>query len=473
MIIQGITLTNISVNDGSFNSNGALLYVDAGQSSSYSGGTSWNDLSGKGNNATLVGTPSTSTTYSGYLTFNGTSAQYANTSASKYNTSYTGKTVFVVARMTTNIAINTYRCLFGSTASGTRNFNTYIQNNAGNYQIHYSTVGGGGNSNTISLTAGQWFIAAVTQTLDGICNFYLNGQYISSVAGGGFSQWQTNSGEAIGQSDNYWYGDISLCAVYGRALSANEIQQNYNAISNRYDLDIVTNGLLANYDMTTYTSGSTVSDISGNGRTLTLYNTPTTTKVNNSTALVFNSASSQWAIDTAGYGTLLNTASGFTYDLWFYPITVNGTLITEYSNNTANSGWQDAQMGITSSGNLNTGVYNGSGAGLNPSISGPVITANKWYHCVLVYDGSTTITEYVNGVNAGSVTFSLTKLNPPGGTPYATYLSLAHTDSTGYYIGGVTGYFNGYIGAWKMYSRALSATEVSQNFQALRNRYGV
>ena len=464
MIINGITLTNISVSDGSFNSNGALLYVDAGQSASYSGGTSWNDLSGKGNNATLVGSPTTSTTYSGYLTFNGTSAQYANTSASKYNTSYTGKTVFVVARMTTNIAINTYRCLFGSTASGTRNFNTYIQNNAGNYQIHYSTVGGGGNSNTISLTAGQWFVAAVTQTLDGICNFYLNGQYISSVAGGGFSQWQTNSGEAIGQSDNYWYGDISLCAVYGRALSANEIQQNYNAISNRYDLDIVTNGLLANYDMTTYTSGSTVADISGNGRTLTLYNTPTTTKVNNSTALVFNSASSQWAIDTAGYGTLLNTSAGFTIDLWARPNSVaTGTLIAEYSNNTANSGWQDSNLAFVGS-NINGGVYSLSGS---TYVTGPVYSANTWYHILLTYDGVNKSTLYVNGVSQGTATS--VKANP---TP-ATYLALAKSDATALYLGGSTNYFAGQVGAWKMYSRALSDTEVSQNFQALRNRYGV
>jgi hypothetical protein len=50
---------------------------------------------------------------------------------------------------------------------------------------------------------------------------------------------------------------------------------------------------------------------------------------------------------------------------------------------------------------------------------------------------------------------------------------LAKNDTTGQYLGGVVGYFNGQIGAWKMYSKALSATEVSQNFQALRNRYGV
>jgi hypothetical protein len=55
MIIQGVTLRNINVHDSSFNSNGALLYLDPGQTASYSGsGTTWNDLSGNNNTATLV-----------------------------------------------------------------------------------------------------------------------------------------------------------------------------------------------------------------------------------------------------------------------------------------------------------------------------------------------------------------------------------------------------------------------------------
>jgi hypothetical protein len=43
----------------------------------------------------------------------------------------------------------------------------------------------------------------------------------------------------------------------------------------------------------------------------------------------------------------------------------------------------------------------------------------------------------------------------------------------GGYLNGVTNYFNGYIGAWKIYNRALTSTEVTQNFNALRGRYGV
>ena len=45
--------------------------------------------------------------------------------------------------------------------------------------------------------------------------------------------------------------------------------------------------------------------------------------------------------------------------------------------------------------------------------------------------------------------------------------------ASGAYLNGVNNYFNGYIGAWKIYNRALTSTEVTPNFNALRTRYGV
>jgi hypothetical protein len=235
MIIQGVSLSNITVYDASFNSNGALLYVDARQNRSYPGsGTTWNDLSGNTNNATLVGNPAFNIS-TGYFTFSGTGAQYASTTASKFNVAYTGKTVFVAARMT-GFTAGTYRCLFG-TNTGTRNFNTYIYSpSAGVYQIHWSAGSGGGLSNNLSLTTNQWFILAVTHTTGGLISYYLNGQPVGTNTGQTFTQYAANGGEYVGLGDNYWYGDIGMCAVYGRALSSDEIQQNFQALRSRYGL---------------------------------------------------------------------------------------------------------------------------------------------------------------------------------------------------------------------------------------------
>ena len=237
MFIQGVTLNGINVYDASFNGNGALLYVDAGNTASYPGtGTTWTGLSNNTSNATLVGSPPfTSAGTSSYFTFNGLGSNYASTTASKFNVTYTGKTVFVVARMTAVVA-SAFRCLFG-TNSGTRNFNTYIYSpSSGVYQMHYSAGSAGGFSNNLSLTTNQWFVGAVTQTTGGLVTYYFNGQPAGTNTGIGFIQYAANNGEFIALGDNYWYGDIGVCAVYGQALSADQILQNYNALKGRYGL---------------------------------------------------------------------------------------------------------------------------------------------------------------------------------------------------------------------------------------------
>ena len=239
MIIQGVTLRGINVYDASFNSNGALLYLDAGNTASYSGsGTTWTGLSNNASNATLVSPSFTSAGAASYFTFNGLGSSYASTTASKFNVTYTGKTVFVAARMTAVLA-GAYRGLFGTNdgASSRRNFNTYIYSpSTGVYQIHYSAGGVGGLSNNLSLTTNQWFVIAVTHTTGGLVSYYLNGQPAGTNTGITFTQYTSNAGEYVALCDNYWYGDINMCAVYGRALSTDEIKQDFNAIKSRYSL---------------------------------------------------------------------------------------------------------------------------------------------------------------------------------------------------------------------------------------------
>ena len=237
MIISGVTLKGINVYDASFNGNGALLYVDAGNTASYSGtGTTWTGLSSNASNATLVNSPPwTSSGTASYFSFSGTGFQYASTTASKFNVTYTGKTVLVAARMT-GFTAGTYRGLFG-TNSGTRNFNTYIYSpSTGVYQIHYSAGSGGGLSNNLPLTTNQWFVAAVTQTTGGLVSYYFNGQPAGTNIGQTFIQYAANNGEYVALCDNYWYGDIGVCAVYGRALSSDEITQNFTAVRSKYGI---------------------------------------------------------------------------------------------------------------------------------------------------------------------------------------------------------------------------------------------
>ena len=222
--------------------------------------------------------------------------------------------------------------------------------------------------------------------------------------------------------------------------------------------DIVTDSLYANYDATVGISGATFADATGNGHNATLFNSPTTTTVNGYQVLRLSSAASQYFGDTVGYGNDLDAA--FTYDVWCCPLTGNspGVLISEWGEYPYNpGGWTTDLMGFANS-TIQMGVY---GTGY---VTGPSWTLLNWYHIVMSYDG-TGLTTYVNN--------SATGVTPGAkGLPGTTYLTMGAPGNDFINIPN-TPYFNGWIGAWKIYNRALSAAEVSQNYNALRKRYGV
>ena len=461
MIIQGVTLKGLTVYDNSFNSNGALLYVDAGNSASYPGtGTAWTGLSDNASNATLVNSPTfTSVGVASYFTFSGTGAQYASTTASKFNTTYTGKTVIVAARMTAGgFSTGTFRCLFG-TNGGTRNFNTYMYFDGSNFKLHYSAGGAGGFSNNLSITANQWFIVAVTQTTGGLVTYYLNGQAVGTNAGVTFAQYVANSGEYVALGDNYWYGDIGMTAVYGRALSADEITQNYNALSLKYSS--VTTNLVAYYNPDLTTSypgtGTTLFDISGNGLNGTMSNITYTDPY-----FTYNGTNSQVNIpDNA----LLEPGSGnWTMEAWAYLSNTGGgtkTILGKFD-----PGGTSADVAYSMRIATATAFAQmGDGLGNYVNSTSYTMSLNTWVHIVYVWtNGATkTLVTYINGSSIGSVSHTLSSLL---NTPSNLYL--------GSYNGGeYSQYFTGRIGITRLYNAALTASQVLQNYSVSRATYGI
>jgi hypothetical protein len=243
MIISGVTLSNTVVYDASFDSTGALLYLNAGNPASYSGsGTTWTDLSIYQNDATLTGNPPWTTAGTGsYFSFDG-STQYAPVTSSDMNVTYTGKTtMFLIRTVNANTASATYRALFGNGTGNTRNFNTYMYHVSGTtWQIQFSTgpfPWVGPPSASFTVTDNEWIVIAVTQTTSGVLTYYVNGQQIGTPETGvTFSQYIGGASDAVARADNYWSGDMGVCAIYGRALTADEIKQNYNANRSIYGL---------------------------------------------------------------------------------------------------------------------------------------------------------------------------------------------------------------------------------------------
>ena len=211
-----------------------LLYLDAGNLASYPGtGTTWTDLSPNANNATGLIDISYNSSNGGYLLFNGTTSS-GLLNANKYNTTYTGKTIFVAGNLT-NIGVGAFRAFLGASA-GSRNFNFYMYNPSGStYQLHYSAGGFGGFSGNLSYTPGNWFTAAVTQATDGTTLYYLNGQQVSQTTMT-FSQFLSGATEHVGRADNFWNGPLPIICVYSTALTATQILGNHNSVRGRYGL---------------------------------------------------------------------------------------------------------------------------------------------------------------------------------------------------------------------------------------------
>lgn len=212
--------------------NGLTMWLDANNPNSYSGsGTTWADLSGVGADQTLVGAPTYTSGTPSYFSFDGIS-QYS-----------TGSTPFVIPP-------NTYTKMvwFQFTAGADNNL---VSSDTGG---HYMFFGGTstlyvGNANvgppyipgfgsTSSLDPDTWYCATVVFTAPQIylyINGVLNDVDITYSAGGHGGDGSVNLA-CFSPGGNLLNGKIAEVYCYGRAITAAEVLQNFNATKAKYGL---------------------------------------------------------------------------------------------------------------------------------------------------------------------------------------------------------------------------------------------
>jgi hypothetical protein len=226
----------------------------------------------------------------------------------------------------------------------------------------------------------------------------------------------------------------------------------------RYVNDIVTSGLVLNLDagnLNSYPgSGTTWTDLSGNGNNGTLVNGPTYSGANRG-SIVFDGTNDN--IQLAGTNFSLNTmtisawnySSNYIQNGFMFEKTTNGIVNTQYSLFYNGDNTIYYRTKAVSTEDL---VVNTTTAGVVNSL---------WNNVVATFDG-TIKRIYVNGILAAtSATLSGTITQNTTGSAFI-----------GIFGGG--GYpFNGRIAQTQLYNRALTPEEVSQNFNALRGRYGI
>jgi hypothetical protein len=234
---------------------------------------------------------------------------------------------------------------------------------------------------------------------------------------------------------------------------------------------IVTTNLVLNLDAgnTSSYSGSGVNwfDISGNSNNGTLTNGPTFNSANGG-SIVFDGTNDY--VNNIGSVTsfpfIQNTALT-TLSFW---IKFNNTSILEYiTGNTPTSAEKGFFLGKNINGSLQISVFNGSGSGIgliNYTSPSGLFNDTNWHNYTITIDktiNTNTIYKdgsiFSSGVGTGAWTLS-------SGNSTRT-LVLGNINNYSF------NFFNGNIANYLIYSSVLTTPEISQNFNALKNRFGL
>ena len=201
---------------------GLVLCLDAANARSYPGaGTTWTDLTANKNNGTLTNmTDNFSTDGAGSLTFDGTN-DYVDFGSQVANLS----TSTISFWINYNVLGSTHNSPIGYDANPYDYVILFWSDN-----IYYrADVSRGGEHGTIN--AGSWYNFTMTRDSSYI-RFYKNNNLLHQHSP--IDLGETINIEWIGRGYVYDNAKISLVHVYNRALSAEEIKQNYNATRGRF-----------------------------------------------------------------------------------------------------------------------------------------------------------------------------------------------------------------------------------------------
>lgn len=456
MIIQGVSLVGVRVVDATFVTSNLAIWVDANNASSYGGsGTVVTDLSGNSRTQNL-------SSAAAYTMLNGVkcwdfSGTYIMRAASAVPTlPTTGFTYIAWARMIASSA--GWRTLFRTNPA---DHPLIIEIGTNRLGIYDNTAGAFFPSgyNDVSALANVWVQWAITGDSSGQ-TFYINGQQVGTTVqtgAGNNHDWTGGVSTPNGQS----FGYVANMELYTTKLTQEQIQQNYyNQLATFTLPNIVTSNLVLWYDPSFATSypgsGSTITNLANTSLPGTLSNITYT-----SPYFSYNGTSSQV---TVADNTLLEPGSGnWTMEAWVYQTGNSGSQVVLGKFDPGGLAADVSYSIRTSGSNVYAQMGDGTGAYINStSYSLPL---NTWKQVVYVYKtGATkTLETYVNGVSIGSVNHTLTSIL---NTTANLYL--------GSYNGGeYNQYFNGRIGITRLYSSALSAADVLQNFNADRADYGL
>lgn len=223
--------------------------------------------------------------------------------------------------------------------------------------------------------------------------------------------------------------------------------------------DIVENGLVLHLDAAdsnSYPGSGTVwTDLSGNGNNGTLTNGPTYSSANKG-SIVFDGTNDY--VSTNYTSSLGNNLS---FGAWAYPTSAGQFAGSDIISKGYSSSTPFASWGIDFQSNNTFRFFVSDNTIFNPVVSS-VQSLNKWYYIFATYTNKI-LNAYINGILAATIT----NTNDPLDNSSPVYIGVWYNDLVS------NNFFTGRIAQTQVYNRALSASEVLQNYNATKGRYGL
>jgi len=235
--------------------------------------------------------------------------------------------------------------------------------------------------------------------------------------------------------------------------------------------DIVQDGLVLELDAADKNSypgsGTTWRDLSGNANNGTLTNGPTFNS-GNAGSIVFDGVDDYVTIPQSN--SLKFGTGNFTLLSWIYPTSVANSRVIENRGTSPGAGYPGYQFKVQQNGST-WRIFNSGIVGLtNFTVvdSNNYYPMNSWYQITMIYINNSELIFYVNG-----------NLDTTGNTAVIgdiDNLLPVNIGATDYNLGTpstLSQPFGGSIATTQIYNRALTASEILQNYNATKTRFGL
>lgn len=425
--------------------NNLVIYLDANDPESYSGGgTTINDMIGTYNH-TMTNAPFTILNGIKCFDCNGGVNTYIRVNGTGPTLSTSGYTYTSWAKIKSSSS--GYRTLFRSNPNDHPILTQIGNDNLGFWDNDINIFSDSGYD--VTSVEDIWVQYSVVGSST-FSTFYINGDEVGS----------TNYG-AGGNKHDYWgsipgqpFGYVANMMLYDTKLTKAQIKQNYDALKHVYESQIVSDGLLLRLDagetLSYPGSGTTWYDIAGTQQNMTLVNSPTFVSAAIS-YFDFNGIN-QYA---TGTGITVPTTA-YTKSVWVW--------IDAYGDNNIVSGFNGVGghflfMGSAIYNKVFVGHHN-QGVAFTTYGSTATISLNTWYNITVTFNTTSGFKIYINGQLDSSHNMTLAHLG-------------SETTNLSSYSNAGGNYLNGRISKVYTYNRPLTSSEVLQNYNADKSLYGL